>query len=321
MAKQDSITIDDRWFELKDLALPPGVTVAEIEKILTVKPMKISLEVILPKGSSARGFDYNKNAEVKKFRTTLESKVAATLAEIVGEDTPEDGKKALDSLNSHLEKAAKAFRVTLRTAVAKQIGNGCKPDDLMTAGSIQFEKFEFLLGVKDDGNDPSKMLDLSKALKRVNKEQHLGIAWKGKDIVLSVRLRKQFLQADLKELRLLLPKKASRTNLLVVGQLIAYSKTNVTVNFKEGTKNIPKKKLFQIAFKKQTNSQVVVTVGRIVESAAPMSDKKSKKKKGKAEKDDVDNDETESRKMEKEKNKEAKTKKPSPAEAKPKTKK
>ncbi len=266
MAKKDSIIIDDKWIDLKELALPSGVTVTEVEKLLEVRPIKVSLEVILPKGSTANRFDYNKNAEIKKFRTNLETKVAATLAEIVGEDTPEDGKKALESINSYLEKAVKAFRLVLRTAVAKVISPNCKPDDLMTAGSIQFEKIEFQFGTKDEGADSSKMLDLTKALKRVKKDQHLGIAWKGKEIVVSVRLRKPFLLADLKELRSLLPKNASRTNMLVVGEFVAFSKTKVTVNFKEGTKNIPKKILFREAFKKQTNTPVVVTVGRIVES-------------------------------------------------------
>lgn len=293
MAKQDSITIDDKWLELKDLALPGGVSVGDVEKVLTVKPMKISLEVILPKGSTAQGFDYNKNADIKKFRTGIETKVAATLAEIVGEDTPEDGKKALDSINSYLEKAVKAFRVTLRTAVAKHIGKGCKPDDLMTAGSIQFEKIEFLFGVKDEVSDSSKMLDLTKALKRVNKEQYLGIAWKGKEIVLSIRLRKEFRLADLKELRNLLPKKAKRTNKLVVGQFIAFSKTKVTVNFKKNTSNIPTKERFQDAFKKQTNMHVVVTVGLIEQLDDPKSAGKGKKKKGESETEVSENQEKE----------------------------
>ena len=126
----------------------------------------------------------------------------------------------------------------LRTVIAKAIGGDCKPDDLMTAGSIAFEKIEFQFGVSEPTEDASKMLDLTKALKRVNKDQHLGIAWKGKKIVVSVRLRKPFLLTDLKELRSQLPKNASRTNMLVVGEFVAFSKTKVAVNFKEGTKNL-----------------------------------------------------------------------------------
>ncbi len=267
MANKDSIIIDDSWIDVKKLTLPAGVTVGEVEKLLEVKPIKVSLEVILPTGSSAKGFDYNKNAEIKKFRTNLESKVAATLAEIVGEDTPEDGKKALESINSYLEKAVKAFRVVLRTAVAKDIVPSCKPDDLMTAGSIRFEKLEFLFGLKESTDESSQMLDLTKALKRVKKEQHLGIAWKGKQIVVSIRLRRAFVEKDLKELRSNLPKNASRTNMLIVGEFVAFSKTKVAVNFKAGTKNIPKAQLFRKAFKKQTNTPVVVTVGIIMELA------------------------------------------------------
>jgi hypothetical protein len=283
--KEDSIIVDDKWIDLKELKLPAGVSVAEVEKLFEIRPIKVSLEVILPKGSSASRFDYNKNTEIKKFRTDLESKVAKTLAEIFGEDTPEDGKKALESLNSYLEKAVKAFRLILRTAVAKETSPICKPDDLMTAGSIQFEKIDFLFGVKDETNDPSKMLDLTKALMRVKKEQHLGIAWKGKEIVVSVRLRKPFLLADLKELRGLLPKNASRTNMLVVGQFIAFSKTKVSVKFKAGTKNIPKKNLFRDAFKKQTNSPVVVKVGLIDPELAKMADKEKKEENEEKEKE------------------------------------
>lgn len=283
MAKKDSITIDDTWIDLTELALPAGLTAGEVEKLLEIKPIKVSLEVILPKGATTKGFDYEKNADVKKFKSSLESKVGASLAEIVGEDTPEDGQKALDGLNSYLEKATKAFRVMLRTVIAKAIGGDCKPDDLMTAGSIAFEKIEFQFGVSEPNEDASKMLDLTKALKRVNKDQHLGIAWKGKKIVVSVRLRKPFLLTDLKELRSQLPKNASRTNMLVVGEFVAFSKTKVAVNFKEGTKNIPKAALFRHAFKKQTNSPVVVTIGKITLSEEDVT-KKEKPKPEKTEK-------------------------------------
>ena len=81
MAKKDSITIDDKWIDLTELALPAGLTAGEVEKLLEIKPIKVSLEVILPKGATTKGFDYEKNADVKKFKSSLESKVGASLAE------------------------------------------------------------------------------------------------------------------------------------------------------------------------------------------------------------------------------------------------
>ena len=283
MAIKDAIVIDDSWIDLNDMALPADVSVAEIEKLLDVYPIKVSLEVILPKGSSAKGFDYSKNADIKKFRTSLESKVAQALAEIAGEDQPEEGKKALDDINSYLEKAQKSFRVVLRTAIAKVIG--CKPDDLMTAGSIRFEKIEFKLGVGDSTEEKFPLLDLSKAFKRVKKDQHFGVAWKANEIVVSVRLRKAFKQAELKELRDCLPEDSSRGANMQYGEFYAFSKGKIELRLDE-KKKAPHEILLRKAFREQSKQKVHIKIAPLVaEKEAPAEkNEKAKVEDGKAEK-------------------------------------
>ena len=262
MAIKNSITIDDKWIELNELALPPGLTLAEVEKLFLIKPIKVSLEVILPKGVTLKGFDYAKNAEIKKFRANLEAKVAKDLGEIADEDQPKEGKKVLDSLNSHIEKAVKAFRVILRTAVAKEIGGTCKPDDLMTAGSILFEKIEFQFGVGDSSEEKFPLLDLTKAFKRVKKDQQFGVAWKSNEIVVSVRYRKPFKQAELKELRELLPEGYSQGAHVLGGEFFAFAKGKVELRFNE--KDAPPNEIIlRRAFKEQTGQAVHITVTHI----------------------------------------------------------
>ena len=290
MAINNSITIDDKWIDLNELALPPGLTVGEVEKLLLIKPIKVSLEVILPKGVTAKGFDYSKNLELKKFRTNLEAKVAKALGEIAEEDQPKEGKKALDSINSHLEKAVKAFRVILRTAVAKEIGGTCKPDDLMTAGSILFEKLEFQFGVGDSSEEKFPLLDLTKAFKRLKKDQQFGVAWKANKIVVSVRFRKPFKQAELKELRELLPEGSSRGANMLGGEFFAFAKGKVEIRFDEKA-TTPHELLLRKAFKKQTGQAVHTTLTAL--------DPKEKTEKSPSKNSDAKKSKTESKKKSK----------------------
>ena len=283
MAKKDSILIEDEWINLNSLALPAGVSVADVEKILIVKPIKISLEVLLPKGTEAPDFDYKKNAELKKFRATIESKVTETFGLIVDQDQAADGKKDLEKLNSYLEKAIKAFRVTLRTAVAKSIEGSCKPDDLMTAGSINLQKIEFQFGFGDSSEEKYPLLDLTKAFKRIKKVQQLGVAWKANKMVVSVRFRKPFKQAELKELRELLPEGSSRGANMLAGEFFAHAKGNVDINFPENS-TFPHELLLRKAFKKQSGQAVNTNVGTIVREKdadpnAKKTDEKGEKKK------------------------------------------
>ena len=283
MPKKDSITVDDKWIDLKELALPPGLTVGEVEKLLEVKPIKVSLEVMLPKGSSAKGFDYHKNVEIKKFRSNLESKVATALAEIAEEDQPEEGRKALDLINSYLEKAVKAFRVVLRTAIAKEIGGECKADDLMTAGSIHFEKIEFQFGTGDASEEKFPLLDLTKAFKRLKKDQQFGVAWKANEIVVSVRFRKPFKQAELKELRDLLPDDSSRGAKILAGEFLAFAKGKVEIRFDEKD-TPPHEILLRKAFKQQLGQAVHTTLAALSPKEKTDPEKRADGKKGKSEK-------------------------------------
>lgn len=194
MAKKNSIEIEELWLDdLSKLALPSDVSLADVEAILLIKPIKVSLEIVLPKEAANVDFDQNKHKDVKNFRSAFDKKVSESFGEIVLEDDPKDAKEILEKLNSYIEKAVKAYRVTLRTAIAKEIG--AKADDLMSVGSVSFKEIEFHFGVVEDSK-PSELLDLTKAFKRTKKVQHFGIAWKGTLCVVGVKLRKEFKPAE-----------------------------------------------------------------------------------------------------------------------------
>jgi hypothetical protein len=279
MAKKNSITIEDKWIDLNTLELKPK-TVAKVKEILVVRPIKVALEVVLPKDSSAKDFDYDKNPDVSKFRDNLEKKVSQALADIVAEDQPEEGKSTLDAINSYLEKAVKAFRVVLRTAIAKEIGGECKPDDLMTAGSIHFEKIEYQLGFGDSTETKFDLKDLTKAFKRLKKDQHLGVAWKANEIVVSVRFRKPFKDAELKELRDLLPEGSSRGANMLGGEFHAFAKGKVELRFDESS-TPPHEILLRKAFKEQSGQAVHTTVCFIDPKKKDADAKAADSKKGK----------------------------------------
>ena len=259
MAKKNSIEIEEEWLDdLSKLALPSGVSVADVEAMLVIKPIKVSLEIVLPKGTSA-DFDQKKNGEVKKFRSAFDKKVSESFGEIVLEDEPKDAKEILEKLNSYIEKAVKAYRVTLRTAVAKEIG--AKADDLMSVGSISFKEIEFHFGIVEDSKE-SELLDLTKAFKRTKKVQHFGIAWKGTQCVVGVKLRKEFKPAELKSLANELPDGYAQGANKVAGEFVAFSKTNVEISFPDKTKG-PLGWMVREAFGKQTGRTVHVGFGII----------------------------------------------------------
>lgn len=257
MAKKNLIEIEELWLDdLSKLALPSGVSVAEVEAMLLIKPIKVSLEIVLPKDASA-DFDQEKNGDVKKFRSAFDKKVSESFGEIVLEDDPKDAKEILEKLNSYIEKAVKAYRVTLRTAIAKEIG--AKADDLMSVGSVSFKEIEFHFGVVEDSK-PSELLDLTKAFKRTKKVQHCGIAWKGKHCVVGVKLKKEFKPAELKLLANELPDGYAQGASKVAGEFVAFSKTNVEISFPDKTKT-PRQLLVRKALKNQTEQQIQVGFG------------------------------------------------------------
>ena len=254
MAKKNLIAIEEQWLDdLSKLALPSGVSVANVEAMLAIKPIKVSIEIVLPKEAASVDFDQKKNGDVKKFRSAFDKKVSEFFGEIVLEDEPKDAKEILEKLNSYIEKAVKAYRVTLRTAIAKEIG--AKADDLMSVGSISFKEIEFHFGVVEDSK-PSELLDLTKAFKRTKKVQHFGIAWKGTQCVVGVKLRKEFKPAELKSLANELAQGAKK----VAGEFVAFSKTNVDISFSEKDTR-PADWLVREAFKIQTGRQVHVGFG------------------------------------------------------------
>ncbi|MCF7960436.1 MAG: hypothetical protein K9M08_06800 [Pirellula sp.] len=254
MAKKNLIAIEEQWLDdLSKLALPSGVSVANVEAMLAIKPIKVSIEIVLPKEAASVDFDQKKNGDVKKFRSAFDKKVSEFFGEIVLEDEPKDAKEILEKLNSYIEKAVKAYRVTLRTAIAKEIG--AKADDLMSVGSISFKEIEFHFGVVEDSKE-SELLDLTKAFKRTKKVQHFGIAWKGTQCVVGVKLRKEFKPAELKSLANELAQGAKK----VAGEFVAFSKTNVDISFSEKDTR-PADWLVREAFKIQTGRQVHVGFG------------------------------------------------------------
>lgn len=278
MAPKETIKIDDEWMDLGKLSLPAGTTVADVEKILIVKPIRVRLEVVAPKNVDVSSFDYRKNAELKKFRTNLEAKAAETFAQIVEEDQAVDGKKTLSQLNSYLEKAVKAFRPLVRAAIAKEAGNGCKADDLMSAGSIAFTKVEFQFGFGDETEAKLPLLDLTKAFKRTKKVQQLGIAWKGCECVVSVRFRKPFKAAELKELRELLPDGFSRGAHMEGGEFTAQSKTDVEIDFPPNCK-LPLAAFMRKAFTKQAGQKIHLRIGTLETDKATAESKPEAKEK------------------------------------------
>ena len=258
MAKKNLIEIEELWLDdLSKLELPSGVSVAEVEAMLVIKPIKVSLEIVLPKEAASVDFDQKKNREVKNFRSAFDKKVSESFGEIVLEDEPKDAKEILEKLNSYIEKAVKAYRVTLRTAIAKEIG--AKADDLMSVGSVSFKGIEFHFGVVEDSKE-SELLDLTKAFKRTKKVQHCGIAWKGKHCVVGVKLKKEFKPAELKLLANELPDGYAQGASKEAGEFVAFSKTNVEISYPDKVKG-PLDWMVREAFGKQTGRTVHVSFG------------------------------------------------------------
>lgn len=278
MASKNTIEIEDVWLRLEDLKFPPQVTAQEVEKILIVKPIRIRLDVSLPTGASASGFDYHKNPEIRRFKTNLEAKVAAALGEIALEDDPKEGKDTLKDINSFLEKTVKAFRAILRETIAKNLPGNYKANEMMTAGSIVFDEIDYRFGIGDSDGKSEQALDLTKAFKRLKKDQHLGVAWKANKILVSVRLRKRFRDAELKELRELLPEGAARGAKMVSGIFHPFAKGNVQLRF-EANASFPHELLLRKAFKKQTGRAVNITLGEWTSEDAADEDNEEKRKK------------------------------------------
>ena len=96
MAKKNSIEIEELWLDdLSKLPLPSGVSVANVEAMLMIRPIKVSIEIVLPKESASVDFDQKKDGDVKKFKSAFDNKVSEFFGEIVLEDEPKDAKEIL----------------------------------------------------------------------------------------------------------------------------------------------------------------------------------------------------------------------------------
>lgn len=257
MAKQVNIQVDDEWLVLNELKLTEEVR-SQVEKLVIFKPIRISLEVVLPKDVGPISFDHSKNIDVKNFRKNLESKTVEWLTELA-EDDPEDADATLKKLNDYLGKAVKAFRIQLRNAIAKEIGGKTKADDLMTMGSVNFKELELLFGVAEPPTQGSELLDLTKAFKRVKKLQHCGLAWKGHACVLSVKLKKPFREDELKMLtRAIMPEGSGRGASTLSGEFYAFSKNKIELAFPANAKS-PTNGLLRAALKAQAGHGVHIS--------------------------------------------------------------
>lgn len=255
MAKKEVIQIEDEWLVLNELGLSAEV-LSDLEKLVIFKPIRISLEVVLPKDVGQTSFDYKKNKELRIFRKNLESKTVECLTELA-QDDPEDAEATLKKLNEYLGKAVKAFRVQLRNVIAKEIGGKTKADDLMTMGAVIFDELQLLFGVEEKPTGNSELLDLTKALKRVNKVQYCGLAWKGHECVLSVKLKKPFKEAELKLLKEIMPEGSGRGAATVAGEFVAFSKNKIELAFPDKAKT-PPELVIRFALKTQTGHQVQI---------------------------------------------------------------
>lgn len=276
MAKNDVIQIRDQWLDFDKL----DISLAEVEQVVMPSPIRISLEVVLPKGKEAPDFNFAKNAEIKKFRALVESKCVDAFKLIVESHTRDedgdgdsfkDAESAIKKLNSFVKKSTSEFRVLLRTAVAKTLGDGTKADELMTVGSTSFKEFSLVPGAfEGEESFDSPLLDLSKALKR-KKWQPCGVAWiSSGPCLVSIRAKKEFKTSELKELKDLLPNGSKKS---VVGRVRAKSELFLFFEFPEGDR--PRKKILKNGLEKQLGKK-----GMKIADPIGIMEKEAKKEKG-----------------------------------------
>ncbi len=292
MSKESTIRIRDQWLAFEDLELPSGFTTFDLEELVTPSPIRISLEVILPKGCPEPKFDFNKNADVKKFRTFLETKCSDAMRLVLDahhedEDGDEEKFKAAESaikkINGLVKKSIGDFRVLLRTAIAKIIGGSVSADDLMTIGSMAFKEFSLVPGAfQGEDSFDSPLLDLSKGLKR-KKWQYIGIAWKSADCVVSIKPKKEFTSSELKELRDLLPSGAKA----IGGRIKAFSETDIIIELTEGKH--PKLLRLKEALHNQTNKTVQIGLVFVKKEVDPKQSADGNKKTDEGNKEDKKN--------------------------------
>ncbi|XZE32865.1 hypothetical protein SH501x_003631 [Pirellulaceae bacterium SH501] len=269
MAKAESLEVKEKWIDPKSLPYSGEVNADQAQEVVTISTLKFSVGVVLPSGRSAEGFDATKAPSLVRFRDRLKKSVGDSLSAIVrfrneDRDGDEEAFKKADSelkrINGIIEEALKDFRAVLREAVAEFIsksGSKVKASDLMTIGSDSFKALKIRPGVfENESAAPPELLDISKALTR-KKWQFCGIAWRSGAAVLTIRLKKAFKDAELKDLRDALPDGLSRGAHMIGGRIRAASATKVEFEFPTSTKP-PNRKILRKAFKEQTGAAVFI---------------------------------------------------------------
>ncbi len=287
MAKNNTIQIEDQWLELDT----PEISKLKVDELVLPSPIRISLEVILPQGKEPPNFNFKKDADVKKFRGLLESRCVDAFKLVVearkkDQDGDDDGFKeaesALKKLNAFVKKATSDFRVLLRRAVAKAMGDGTKADDLMTIGSMSFKEFEFVPGIfEGEESFDSPLLDISKAVKR-KKWQPCAVAWLATGpCFVSIRAKKEYKASELKELRDLIPGGSKKS---VIGLVRAKSELYLFFKFPEGDR--PRAKILKNGLESQLKKKgmkIDSPIGILEEEDRDVK-KEKKKEKGSSEK-------------------------------------
>lgn len=269
MAKSESLEVKEKWLDPKSLPYSGEVKAESVQEVVTISTIKFSVEVVLPSGRSAEGFDAAKAPALVRFRDRLKKNVGDSLSAIVrfrNEDRDGDEeafKKAgteLKRINGLIEEAFGNFRAVLREAVAEFVSKGgskIKADDLMTIGSNSFKELRIRPGVfENESTAPPEQLDISKALTR-KKWQFCGIAWRSGVAVITIRFKKAFKDAELKELREAMPDGLSRGAHMIGGRIRAAAATKVEFEFPTSIKP-PNRKILRKAFKEQTGTNVFI---------------------------------------------------------------
>ncbi|AMV33481.1 hypothetical protein VN12_15245 [Pirellula sp. SH-Sr6A] len=270
MAKGESIELKEKWLDLNTLPYSNGISAELVREVVTWAPIKLTVELSLPSGKSAEGFDPQRNPALQRFRERWKKDVGESLSALVrfrndDRDGDDEAFKKADSelkrLNSLIEDSFGEFRQVLREAVAEYVnsngGSKLKANDLMTIGSNSFRALKILPGVfENQTSTPSELLDITKALNR-KKWQYCGVAWKSGVAVLTIRMKKPFKESELKELRESMPEGTNRGAHMISGRIRAWSATKVAFEFPEQPK-LPKRKTLASALKEQSGKAVVV---------------------------------------------------------------
>lgn len=272
MAKCESFEYCEDWLELESLPWTGEVTAAHAASLTTAKKFRVSIEVAGPGDVGLEKFNPLKSVVIKQFKAKWQKTVAELFSSNIESklkemDEPSNSAKnkkegaSLDSLNKSIEKSFADFRLALKKATIAFLetvndDNKVKIGDLTTISNIDFKPLEWIGDKFEvDTNDNSELLEIGKSLKR-KKWQYCAVAWKNKEGVLSIRLKKQFKANEMKELRDCLPDGSRQGANWTGGRILAFSETKVQFEFPANLK--PPIQALKNAFKEQLGKSVFV---------------------------------------------------------------